>query len=162
MSRPFHHFSPSSQVSRKLGLDATWRPAMQLTSFGPVNPHLPPVFTTGPKLPRPHVVEVAQDGGRSCQVALKILNRFWAMAMYGWKIGNHFGPTNVVTIMYNIAIRCYQHIVSILEQQPYLVICSRAVEFEIIAPSPCWPLTLPQRMGCVSKVGKPHLQWSNY
>lgn len=36
-----------------------------------------------------------------------------------------------------------------LEQQPYVVICSR-------------PLTLPQTMGCVSKVGKPHLQWSNY
>lgn len=37
---------------------------MQLTRFA-VNPHLPPVVnTTGPKLPRPRVVEIAQDGRR--------------------------------------------------------------------------------------------------
>eukprot|EP00434_Breviolum_minutum_P004089 symbB.v1.2.003602.t1/scaffold202.1/size271277/13 len=35
------------------------------TTFGPVNPHLPPVFTTGPKLRRPRVVgPPAQDGRR--------------------------------------------------------------------------------------------------
>lgn len=69
--------------------NSTWRPAMQLTRFA-VNPHLPPVVnTTGPKLPRPRVVEIAQDGRRSCQVALKIELVFepWRCMAHNW--GNH-------------------------------------------------------------------------